>query len=759
MASLQDSMLSLHESTASLQDATVSIQNSTAPLQDSMPPLQESTAILQDMIVSIQDSVASLQDSMLPLQESTATLQDTIVSIQDSVASPKDTTVSIQNSMAPLQDSMLPLQESTATLQDTIVSIQDSVASLQDTTVSIQNSMAPLQDSMLPLQESTATLQDTIVSIQDSVASLQDTTVFIQNSMALLQDSMLPLQESTATLQDTIVSIQDSVASLQDTTVSKQDSTVSLQESTAPLQDATLSMQDSTASLQGATVSLYGSTISTHTGDMVVIFSLCVSTHNGVVTSYRTKMVEDVEKSSVPGWERDLGAYSLPKEPNCRQHMVGVHLASCSPVSQTSLDNTEQLRSAFDPGETEERSSSTYTSITPPQIGGAAGVAVWVYSADMNGSSLEESFAILNHPGARRIVPESARGLRARNLNTDEGEEKTSLPLLLQLSPETGDTRAAYRRRVTRSVTAAGHGGGELDIQHFTKSGRTAEAFESVSEDVGDVSVHLDIKSLSHHEHKQAYRSAHSSAAGHLRVTAGLRIVHQPNCPANSVLWAASCGAVSCGAVSCGAASCGAVSCGAASCGQRPVGQRPVWGSVLWGSVLWGSVLWGSVLWGSVLWAASCGAVSCGQRPVTTDEGLEDDQHCTALNVVLRTVVVTVYMLAVLRGAAVCHWCCTKRVDDSWRASVLAKRLHTCWSCVEWFVQVFQIARLPPLASLSVGHSRSSYVTLLDPSVSLLKCPPTIQPTASCEQHPVSTDEGLEDDQHHTVQQQMSYCL
>ncbi|KAI4883413.1 hypothetical protein NFI96_015740 [Prochilodus magdalenae] len=46
--------------------------------------------------------------------------------------------------------------------------------------------------------------------------------------------------------------------------------------------------------------------------------------------------------------------------------------------------------------------------------------------------------------------------------------------------------------------------------------------------------------------------------------------------------------------------------------------------SVLWGSVLWGSVLWGSVLWGSVLWAASC-----GQRPVLTDEGLEDDQHCT----------------------------------------------------------------------------------------------------------------------------------
>ncbi|KAI4896024.1 hypothetical protein NFI96_011271 [Prochilodus magdalenae] len=61
----------------------------------------------------------------------------------------------------------------------------------------------------------------------------------------------------------------------------------------------------------------------------------------------------------------------------------------------------------------------------------------------------------------------------------------------------------------------------------------------------------------------------------------------------DSVLWAASCGAV--------------------SCGQRPVG---------------------SVLWGSVLWAASCGQRPVGQRPVgqrpvPTDEGLEDDQHCT----------------------------------------------------------------------------------------------------------------------------------
>ncbi|KAI4877487.1 hypothetical protein NFI96_015051 [Prochilodus magdalenae] len=37
----------------------------------------------------------------------------------------------------------------------------------------------------------------------------------------------------------------------------------------------------------------------------------------------------------------------------------------------------------------------------------------------------------------------------------------------------------------------------------------------------------------------------------------------------------------------------------------------------------------GSVLWVASCGAASCGAVSCGQRPVPTDEGLEDDQHCT----------------------------------------------------------------------------------------------------------------------------------
>ncbi|KAI4894925.1 hypothetical protein NFI96_001595 [Prochilodus magdalenae] len=41
----------------------------------------------------------------------------------------------------------------------------------------------------------------------------------------------------------------------------------------------------------------------------------------------------------------------------------------------------------------------------------------------------------------------------------------------------------------------------------------------------------------------------------------------------------------------------------AASCGRRPVG--------------------------SVLWAASCGQRPVGQRPVSTNEGLEDEQHCT----------------------------------------------------------------------------------------------------------------------------------
>ncbi|KAI4896376.1 hypothetical protein NFI96_033055 [Prochilodus magdalenae] len=57
--------------------------------------------------------------------------------------------------------------------------------------------------------------------------------------------------------------------------------------------------------------------------------------------------------------------------------------------------------------------------------------------------------------------------------------------------------------------------------------------------------------------------------------------------------------------------------------------------SVLWGSVLWGSVLWGSVLWASVLWGQRpvgqrpVGRCPVGQHPVSTDEGLEDFQHCT----------------------------------------------------------------------------------------------------------------------------------
>ncbi|KAI4901247.1 hypothetical protein NFI96_031677 [Prochilodus magdalenae] len=56
-------------------------------------------------------------------------------------------------------------------------------------------------------------------------------------------------------------------------------------------------------------------------------------------------------------------------------------------------------------------------------------------------------------------------------------------------------------------------------------------------------------------------------------------------------------------------------------------------GSVLWGYILWvascgglscGQCPVGSVLWGYILWV-----VSCGQRPVPTDEELEDDQLCT----------------------------------------------------------------------------------------------------------------------------------
>ncbi|KAI4903935.1 hypothetical protein NFI96_031938 [Prochilodus magdalenae] len=120
----------------------------------------------------------------------------------------------------------------------------------------------------------------------------------------------------------------------------------------------------------------------------------------------------------------------------------------------------------------------------------------------------------------------------------------------------------------------------------------------------------------------------------HHGVTAGLRIVHQPEPssqqrPVGSVLWAVSCGQRPVGSV-----------LWAASCGQRPMG------SVLWASSC-GQRPMGIVLWAascgqrpmsSVLWASSCGqrplgivlwAASCGQCPVTTYKGLEDDQHCT----------------------------------------------------------------------------------------------------------------------------------
>ncbi|KAI4896673.1 hypothetical protein NFI96_015516, partial [Prochilodus magdalenae] len=90
------------------------------------------------------------------------------------------------------------------------------------------------------------------------------------------------------------------------------------------------------------------------------------------------------------------------------------------------------------------------------------------------------------------------------------------------------------------------------------------------------------------------------------------------NYPANSFLWAASCGQRPVGSVP-----------WAAFRGQRPVGsvpwaasrgQRPV------GSVPWEASR-GQRPVGSVPWAASC-----GQRPVTTDEGLEDSPtlHCAA---------------------------------------------------------------------------------------------------------------------------------
>ncbi|KAI4900233.1 hypothetical protein NFI96_026023 [Prochilodus magdalenae] len=78
--------------------------------------------------------------------------------------------------------------------------------------------------------------------------------------------------------------------------------------------------------------------------------------------------------------------------------------------------------------------------------------------------------------------------------------------------------------------------------------------------------------------------------------------------PQSSVLWAASCGQRPVGSV-CGAASCGAASCGQCPVGQCPVGQRPV----------------GQRPVGQ----RPVGQRPVGQCPVPTDEGLEDDQHCT----------------------------------------------------------------------------------------------------------------------------------
>ncbi|KAI4879738.1 hypothetical protein NFI96_023397 [Prochilodus magdalenae] len=77
-----------------------------------------------------------------------------------------------------------------------------------------------------------------------------------------------------------------------------------------------------------------------------------------------------------------------------------------------------------------------------------------------------------------------------------------------------------------------------------------------------------------------------------------------------SVLWAVSCRAASCGPCPVGSSILWAMSCRAASCGPCPVGS-------------------------SILWAVSCSVASCGPCPVLPDEGLEDDQHCPVVAVVM----------------------------------------------------------------------------------------------------------------------------
>ncbi|KAI4879059.1 hypothetical protein NFI96_014962 [Prochilodus magdalenae] len=186
-----------------------------------------------------------------------------------------------------------------------------------------------------------------------------------------------------------------------------------------------------------------------------------------------------------------------------------------------------------------------------------------------------------------------------------------------------------------------------------------------------------------------------------------LRTASCGRCPVGSVLWVVSHGQRPEGSI------LGAVSCGqrpkgsilwAVSCGQRHVGDVP--GVVFRG---WCPVsrMPCALAGGTAPWAASCGQRPVGQRPVgqrpvPTDEGLEDDQHCTVQqqmsyqpqhhcmglgfsgwvfviqqipesNLLLMVVqadcdcsrqyspITMEPREVVLRGAAVCRWCCTNR--------------------------------------------------------------------------------------------------
>ncbi|KAI4892893.1 hypothetical protein NFI96_019201 [Prochilodus magdalenae] len=203
----------------------------------------------------------------------------------------------------------------------------------------------------------------------------------------------------------------------------------------------------------------------------------------------------------------------------------------------------------------------------------------------------------------------------------------------------------------------------------------------------------------------------HISAAGHLIVTAGLRIIHQLKLssqqrPVGSVLWEASCGQHPVGSV-----------LWEASCGQRPVG------SILW-EVSCGKCPVGSILWevscgkcpvGSILWEVSCGKhpvgsvlweVSCGKRPVGSVLWEVSCGKCPV-------------------GSVLWAASCGKHPVGSvlWEVS--------CGKC--------------PVGSVLWEASCGQH-----PVGSVLW-------EASCGQHPATTNEELEDDQHCTVQQQMSY--